>query len=73
LELLFALSTLAYLAADIRPMLGETLSYSVLAFTVAPPSVPPGLPTQIVVMFETFFGTLSIVLLGYVLGNREQF
>lgn len=23
-------------------------------------------------MIETFFGTLSIVLVGYILGNREQ-
>jgi hypothetical protein len=49
------------------------ISYSVLAFTVAPPGVPEGVGTQVVMMVETFFGTLYIMLLGYILGNRERF
>ena len=72
--ILFIISTSVYVTNDIG---GETavnsLSYSVQAFTVAPPSIPNGRFQQAVVMTETFFGTLSIVLLGYVLGNREQF
>jgi uncharacterized protein YjbI with pentapeptide repeats len=69
---LFAVSTLWYLVSLDGSHLSN-VSYSVLAFTVAPPRVPSGSLTQFVVMVETFFGTLSIVLLGYVLGNRERF
>lgn len=70
---LFVVSTAIYISSGVRPTLIENISYSVLAFTVAPPSVPTGVGTQIVMMIETFFGTLSTVLLGYILGNREQF
>lgn len=71
--LLFLISTRVYEVAGVNETLLENVSYSVLAFTVAPPHVPEGVGTQIVMMVETFFGTLSIVLLGYILGNRERF
>lgn len=51
----------------------DNISYSVLAFTVAPPRVPSEAGAQLIMMIETFFGTLFIVLMGYILGNREQF
>lgn len=70
---LFLISTAWYAFVGVEDGLARNVSYSVLAFTVAPPRIPAGLFTQFVVMVETFFGTLSIVLLGYVLGNRERF
>jgi hypothetical protein len=71
--LLFVFSTLWYTTTGVEDTIADNVSYSVLAFTVAPPSIPSGIATKIVMMVETFFGTLSIVLLGYVLGNRERF
>jgi len=71
--LLFLFSTVVYVDADVKNTLANNIAYSVLAFTVAPPKIPSGVGTQIVMMFETFLGTLSIVLLGYILGNRERF
>ena len=71
--LLFIGPTTVYLHAGIRDTTSEIITYSVLAFTVAPPPpLPPGTFVQIVVMIQTFFGTLSTVLLGYILGNRER-
>jgi hypothetical protein len=71
---LFLTSTALYVVGDVRLGIVNTLSFSVLAFTVAPPTPLPSNPwIQIVMMIETFFGTLSIVLMGYILGNREQF
>lgn len=53
--------------------IGASLYYSIVTFTTAPPSSPPGgLFVEATAMVETFVGTLLIVLLGYVLGNREQ-
>jgi hypothetical protein len=51
------------------------LLYSVITFTTAPPGQTALLPlwAQFVAGAETFVGTLLIVLLGFVLGNREQF
>lgn len=71
--ILFVVSTAVYVSFGVEETIIENTVYSVLAFTVAPPGVPEGLIPQVMVMIETFFGTLSIVLLGYVLGNREQF
>ncbi|WP_157969473.1 pentapeptide repeat-containing protein [Haloplanus rubicundus] len=71
--LLFVISTGVYVNAGVESSFSENVSYSVLAFTVAPPRVPSGTTTQVVMMIETFFGTLSIVLMGYILGNRERF
>ena len=72
--LLFAFSTAIYVNAGVQDTLLNNISYSVLAFTVAPPPpMPTGVGTQLTMMVETFFGTLSIVLLGYILGNRERF
>lgn len=67
---LFVFSTVWYEYAGIS----NSVYYSMMTFTTAaPPTSPPdGLFTQMLTMVETFFGTLLIVLLGYVLGNREQ-
>lgn len=46
--------------------------FSVITFTTSPPwRVTVGV-SRWMAMVETFFGTLLIVLLGYVLGHREQ-
>lgn len=67
----YLLSAVVYLRADMSAL--QSLYYSVVTFTTAPPSPPPNdLVTQATAMVETFIGTLFIVLLGYVLGNREQ-
>ena len=51
----------------------HSLSYSIVTFTTSPPMAPPrGGITEIVALTETFVGTLLVVLLGYVLGNRER-
>ncbi|EMA24630.1 pentapeptide repeat-containing protein [Haloarcula argentinensis DSM 12282] len=75
--ILFLISTAVYVSMGVEDTLIGNISYSVLAFTVAPPKVPTKVPfilcTQFIMMVETFFGTLSIVLLGYILGNRERF
>ncbi|TQQ80076.1 pentapeptide repeat-containing protein [Halonotius roseus] len=70
---LFLASTLVYINFGVEESIIANVSYSVRAFTVAPPRAPVARIPHIVMMIETFFGTLSIVLLGYVLGNREQF
>jgi uncharacterized protein YjbI with pentapeptide repeats len=71
--ILFVISTAIFITTGVEDTLTGNISFSVLAFTVAPPRIPEGLGLQIVMMVETFFGTLSIVLLGYILGNRERF
>lgn len=69
---LFVASTLVFNSYDVAgKTLVDNLSYSVRGFTVAPPFAPEPLLPHGVMMIETFFGTLSIVLLGYVLSNRE--
>lgn len=74
---LFSISTMTYIVSGVEDTWMLNVAYSVLAFTVAPPGIPNPVEfttiTRVVMMFETFFGTLSIVLLGYILGNREQF
>lgn len=70
---LFLLSTIWYVIVGVEDGILRNISYSVIAFTTAPSSIPSGSATQIVVMLETFLGTLFIVLLGYILGNRERF
>ncbi len=51
----------------------HSIYYSVVTFTTSPPSAPPrGGLAEGVAMVQTFFGTLLVVLLGYVLGAREQ-
>ncbi len=73
---LFLVSTAVYVSVGVEDTLVENVSYSVLTFTVAPPKIPTAAPfaagTQLVMMIETFFGTISIVVLGYILGNRER-
>lgn len=74
MAVLFFGSTAVYVFAGVEDTLVDNVSYSVRAFVVAPPPDPlPGILTKVVMMVETFFGTLSIVLLGYILGNRERF
>lgn len=69
--LIYLVSAAVYWRAGME--VGESLYYSIVTFTTAPPAPPPsGLITQVTAMGETFGGTLLIVLLGYVLGNREQ-
>lgn len=68
---LYVVATAVYWQAGIE----NSLYYSVITFTTSPPGPHPppgGLLTEITAMIETFAGTLLIVLLGYVLGNREQ-
>jgi len=69
---LFLLSTLWYIFSGVEDTVLNNLTYSAVAFTAAPPGIPSGSITQLIVMIETFFGTLLIVLFGYILGNREQ-
>lgn len=60
------------------PWEGGSLYYSVVTFVTSPPHPPPspgglkGNVTQTIVLFETYFGTVLIILLGYVLSNRDQ-
>ena len=51
------------------------ISYSVVTFTTSPPGgeFPTNLVAQIFAVIETFGGTFLIVLLGYILSNRERF
>ena len=50
----------------------EKAYHSIVTFTTAPPEEPHGKIVRSVAMAETFLGTLLVVFLGYVLGNREQ-
>jgi uncharacterized protein YjbI with pentapeptide repeats len=50
----------------------QSLYYSVVTFTTAPPEPPTGPITTVVAAFETFAGTTAIVFLGYVLATRER-
>lgn len=62
-------ATMVYWQAGVE----NSLYYSIVTFTTSPPNPPPaGLVTGTTAMIQTFGGTLLIVLLGYVLGNREQ-
>lgn len=74
LWMLFLFGTGAVLY-EIDPGITDSVYYSVVTFTTAPP--PGSKPTIPVVraieLIETFGGTLLVVLLGYVLGNRERF
>lgn len=69
---LFAVAAVAY-AFD--PGISEPIYYSVVTFTTAPPvDSDPTLPlVDAIALIETFGGTVLIVLLGYILGNRERF
>lgn len=53
---------------------GGPLYYTVVTFVTSPPNPPTGasLPTRLVILLETYLGTVLTVLLGYVLGNRER-
>lgn len=59
-----------------RPFLSESVVnavyFSVITFTTSPPGPVWGGVSQAMATIETFLGTLLIVLLGYVLGHREQ-
>jgi uncharacterized protein YjbI with pentapeptide repeats len=74
---LFAFSTAVYAAAGVpsNATASNPLMYSVITFTTAPPGGVSGFPwwAKVVAGVETFAGTLLIVSLGFVLGNREQF
>jgi uncharacterized protein YjbI with pentapeptide repeats len=57
---------------------GGWLYYSVVTFVTSPPEPPNisegffGIVTTIVVLVEAYFGTVLIILLGYVLSNRDR-
>ncbi len=63
-------STGVYALGDVQ----DPLAYSVVAFTTAAPlaTLPTNPVLRTTALVETFFGTLLIILLGYILGNREQ-
>jgi len=56
---------------------GGPLYYSIVTFVTSPPALPPELTkimhlvTQVIVLMQTYFGTALIILLGYVLSNRD--
>jgi uncharacterized protein YjbI with pentapeptide repeats len=65
---------------------GGPLYYSIVTFVTSPPNPPPYVEgrvdlllttvnrqsvTQAIVLFQTYVGTALIILLGYVLGNRD--
>jgi hypothetical protein len=54
----------------------QSLYYSVVTFTTAPPTDPSGVGFgtigTLAAGIETFAGTAAIVFLGYVLGTRER-
>lgn len=60
---------------ELDPGIADSVYYSVVTFTTAPPAgdKPTILVVRLVELVETFGGTLLVVLLGYVLGNRERF
>lgn len=70
---LFILSTTVYWTVGVKDSLIETMSYSVITFTTTPPFRPDGFLLQAVMMVEAFFGTLSLITLGYIFSNRERF
>lgn len=65
--LLYGVSVGVYWGGGMAP--DRALYYSIVTFTTSPP--PLGL-ASIMAGIETFAGTALIVLLGYVLGTREQ-
>lgn len=69
---LFGFAAVLY---ELDPGIGDSVYHSVVTFTTAPPagSEPTMAVVRAVELIETFGGTLLIVLLGYVLGNRERF
>ena len=72
MALLFIISTITY---ALTGKVTDPLTYSTITFVTAPPGGADNLPlwARFVANIETFFGTLLIVSLGFVLGNREQF
>lgn len=74
---LIATTTLWYLLIPLS-WEGGALHYSVSTFVTSAPHPPETSPnrvidliTQMIVLIETYFGTTLIILLGYVLGNRD--
>jgi len=69
---LFAVTAVAY---ELDPGIADPVYYSVVTFTTAPPvDSEPTIPlVGALALVETFGGTLLIVLLVYILGNRERF
>ena len=75
--LLLGLTTLWYAFAPTGTWEGGALYYSVVTLVTSPPHPPEttgviGIATEAIVLFETYVGTTLIILLGYVLGNRDQ-
>lgn len=73
---IFGVATLFYLLLGINRNYAtavDVLYYSIITFTTTPLDLPDSNIVKGIVMVEAFLGTLSVVFLGYVLGNREQF
>lgn len=66
--ILYVFSTLSYLFSGIE----DPFYYSIVVFTTSPPAgqAPSVILIKIIVMIETFLGTLLIVLLGAVISSR---
>lgn len=78
--LLIAVSTIWYSSIPESTWEGGPLHYSVTTFVTSAPHPPDSSQSELmndltraVVLFETYFGTVLIILLGYVLGNRDSF
>ncbi|WP_158298382.1 pentapeptide repeat-containing protein [Halorubrum sp. SD626R] len=78
--LLMSLSALWYSYVPITTWEGGPIHYSIATFVTSAPHPPNSLQsdfldiiTQLVVLVETYLGTVLIILLGYVLGNRDVF
>lgn len=60
-----------------EPFHGGPLYYSIVTFVSSPPALPPThldpieSVTRIIVLSQTYFGTALVILLGYVLGNKD--
>ena len=70
MHLLFLIPTAIYIHAGVEDTIIKNVSYSVLTFTVAPPEIPEEPWVQAIMMVQTFFGKISIILLGYILRRK---
>lgn len=78
--LLIVVSTIWYSFVPESTWEGGPLHYSISTFVTSAPHPPDELQNEIlniltsaIVLIETYFGTVLIILLGYVLGNRDSF
>lgn len=75
--LLLFIPTIVYEAVGIGDSRGGSLYYTLSTFVTSPPypqtetTGVSHIMVQSIIYFQTFFGTVLIVLFGYVLGNRD--